>query len=187
MSRDDKIELVGRFWDSLTTGQKIGFCLIVPTCLGIAFGSGYWFSHAIDESRMAATEVKHQMALLELQRKIDQQTTPRLSIRLFHGGEENVPKLSEAKASDLSMAAFANLAAQPNSALFPPRTHLTSLQQPKYVDPYTNKSYRWTGYISDVRMEGGNEEPEYLVDMRLDNQQKNGFSVTCVFEGRIYE
>jgi hypothetical protein len=147
----------------------------------------FWAGHAVSEkyyeSKIASIEAKHDRAISEMQGKINEGAAPQWRLRLGEVGEENVPLLSKAVKSGLSMEEFANLPAQANSALFQPPTRLTSLQQPRYVNEYANKAYKWSGYVTDVRQEGSNDEPEYCVEMRLDPDEHNGFSVRCVFEG----
>jgi hypothetical protein len=100
---------------------------------------------------------------------------------------ENVPSLSEAKPSDLSMAEFASLypayVAEHNGKT----TGLISIQKPVFPDKYAGMAYTWSGYVSDVRREGTTEHPEYCVDIRLDREQKHSFSATCVFMGKQQE
>jgi hypothetical protein len=191
MPRDEKADLMGALLDSLesiTKAQKIKLCSMALAALAACFGAGCWATAKIYEHKLASTEARHDLAILELQRKFGPGSTPQLiNVSVSHMGEENVPKLSEAQASDLSMSAFAKLPPQSNTDLFQPETRLTSVQKPKYFDPYANKGYRWTGYISDVRVKGGNNGLEYCVELRLDPDRKNGFSVACVFEGDIHE
>jgi hypothetical protein len=190
MPRDDKADLLGAFLDSLdsiTRAQKIKLCTMALAGLATCFGAGCWLTAKIYEHKLASTEVRHEQAILELQRKIGQGTTPQLSISVSHPDEYNVPKLSEAPASDISMAEFAIRLPLFNAEYAEKTSRLTSLQQPKYFDPYANKSYQWTGYISNVYVEGGKDGTDYCVGMRLDPKQKDGFTATCVFEGYLHD
>jgi len=152
----------------------------------VVFGAGCWATGKYYENKLASIEAKHEQAILDLQRKNSQIVMPQISIQAFHSGERNAPKLSEAEVSTLSMSAFAKLHPQNSAAYRETTSHLTTIQKQAYVDELANKSFTWTGYVSDVRMEGSTQEPEYLVEIRLDAQKKDSFSATCVFAGKEY-
>jgi hypothetical protein len=202
MSRDDKLELVGRFWDSLSTGQRLFLLSIGTGAIGAAFWAGYATSQKYYENKIASIEAKNDRALLALEREKEEattksqrllsdlqtKTTPIIGqISFFVPGEESVPKLADAEECKLTMAEFANIRPQESAAYMEKTGHLTALQKPKYVDKYSNKSFTWTGYVSEVGVQGSSKGPEYSVSLRLDPQKTDSFEVSCVFAGKAYE
>lgn len=208
MSLNVKADVLGELIDilkPLSSRQKVELTLIVLAAMSASFAAGYWLKTNNYENKLAAAEARHeqeklalnrrieqdaavlQRELQELQTKVDQGTPAITRIGLYYPGEENTPKLADAATSNLSLAEFATLRPKDSAAYLERTGQLTALQKPKYDDKYSNKSFTWAGFVSDVGMQGSSENPEYLVKLRLDLQKADSFAVSCVFAGRAYE
>jgi hypothetical protein len=179
MPPDDKPGLVAKFLNLLTTREQIVFGIIAVVGVSGSSGAGYWFASTIWDGKLSASEAKHHREIAALERS--QTGALHYNVRFFEPDEENVPKLAEAEPSELTMSQFASRPPQYGAEYIEKMNRLTSIQKPKQADKYAKKAYTWSGYVADVTVQGSEDEPEYCVQIRLDPQKKESFSVTCVF------
>ena len=208
MFHDEMLEVGAAEWSKLSKGKKWKYVLAVLAIagagLGGAFALGQWFKTAYYEQKIASIQAQDDRKIVELERTITQLQQKAVaaqpfSLRFseFHVGEDNVPELSLAEKSDLTMSEVNTLELQQRAefeaayASFVAKTkELTSLQRPAFqghADKCANKAYKWTGYVSDVAKDGDADKPVYCVEMRLSPEKNKGLAVTCVFEGAVHD
>jgi hypothetical protein len=167
-------------------------------------------SRSWDRHESAHAFAKHDLAVLELQRKlggdlvsyanpvISGERESELERRLreasipdviwgFGPEDEIVPDLSNAPPSDLSMLEFAHVYPMYVAEFKSKFRDLTTAAKPNFLDKYAGKSYCWSGFVSDVQRSGTADNPQYCVYMRLDPDKTTSFTASCVFAGSRYD
>jgi hypothetical protein len=181
MAHDDKLEIAGGVWDSLSTGKKWGLTFGAVTVLIAVFGAGYWLANTIAEQKIATLDAKHAREVNELQSKSAPEYEWRFAV--VPDGPHDLPKLADAKPNDLNIAEYAKLFADFKSSI----SEKTSINRASFGE-FVGQRFTWTGYVSDVREFGSKDDPSFTVSMSAVPDRKwDSFSVDCNFAGEAYE
>lgn len=146
-------ETLGQLWDTMSTGQKIGFTVFATTILFAVGGIGFWFGRVSVDSRVTKIEAEKTLLQLTHSREVArlegdvrrERTKPAFDyeIRLL-SPTENLPKLDDAPFDPRSITAFGKDYQQKQQS----NEGKTKINQTALGE--SGKRFEWSGFVEDV-------------------------------------